>query len=104
VRKEIDSCYNRLDLKFINGQEAFRSKTNFNLLRGYVVLKLLNIKWLVVNNQRIMAASKRILGKNIFRRSMKLFIYGHFVAGETPQEIKVKLSCSDVCASFLTHF
>ncbi|CAB3406802.1 unnamed protein product [Caenorhabditis bovis] len=87
LKKEIDECYNRLDLSFKNTKEAFKSKSNTELVRALVVLRLCGIKPLVDNNQAILATMRRVLGKNLFKKVLKNTFYGHFVAGETESEV-----------------
>ncbi|CAI5448104.1 unnamed protein product [Caenorhabditis angaria] len=88
LKKELDECYNRLDLSFENTKEAFKSKTNSELVRALVVLRLCGIKFLVDQNQLILASMRRILGKTAFKKILKNTFYGHFVAGENEKEVE----------------
>ncbi|CAL2039349.1 unnamed protein product [Caenorhabditis brenneri] len=87
-KKELDECYNRLDLSFENTKEAFKSKSNTELVRALVVLRLCGVQTLVNQNQMILATMRRVLGKNLFKKTLKNTFYGHFVAGETEEEVR----------------
>ncbi|XP_054713269.1 LOW QUALITY PROTEIN: proline dehydrogenase 1, mitochondrial-like [Uloborus diversus] len=71
-----------LDLSFENTKDAYKSKTTWELIRAFMVLKLTTIDYLVENNQRLMKLGKKLLGPTLFRALMKHTFYGHFVAGE----------------------
>ena len=43
----------QLDLTFTNGEEAFRSKSNAELLRSILVLRLCSVSVLVDNNKKV---------------------------------------------------
>ncbi|CAJ0601208.1 unnamed protein product [Cylicocyclus nassatus] len=88
LKEEIEQCYSKLDLTFTNTKEAFKSKTNHELLRGYIVLRLCAIESLVKHSQKILAVIRAILGKRLFKRVLKSTFYGQFVAGEDPKEIE----------------
>ncbi|TPP63580.1 Proline dehydrogenase [Fasciola gigantica] len=79
-------CATNLD--FRNTRLAHISKTNIDLLRGIIVYRLCSIPQLVKWNKQLMECSRKIFGKWIFRKMMKSTFYGHFVAGEDPNEIK----------------
>ncbi|CAL2039350.1 unnamed protein product [Caenorhabditis brenneri] len=83
-----EECYNRLDLSFENTKEAFKSKSNTELVRALVVLRLCGVQTLVNQNQMILATMRRVLGKNLFKKTLKNTFYGHFVAGETEEEVR----------------
>ncbi|EGT48056.1 hypothetical protein CAEBREN_24197 [Caenorhabditis brenneri] len=87
-KKELDECYNRLDLSFENTKEAFKSKSNTELVRALLVLRLCGVQTLVNQNQMILATMRRVLGKNLFKKTLKNTFYGHFVAGETEEEVR----------------
>ncbi|TMS38262.1 hypothetical protein L596_005027 [Steinernema carpocapsae] len=87
--KEIETCYERLDLSFENTKGHLRySKTNFDLIRGLVVLRLCSIDILVQNNQKILHYLRKVLGANVFKKILKSSFYGHFVAGENRAEVE----------------
>uniref|UniRef100_A0A1I7XDT0 Proline dehydrogenase n=1 Tax=Heterorhabditis bacteriophora TaxID=37862 RepID=A0A1I7XDT0_HETBA len=88
MAKEIEDSYSKLDLTFENTKEAFKSKSNSDVLRALLVLRLCGINLLVQNNQRILAAMRAFLGKTLFKRTLKSTFYGHFVAGETKTEVE----------------
>nr|CAI5821410.1 unnamed protein product [Callosobruchus analis] len=66
-----------LDDTFEDAKAAFKSKTNFELIRAYVVYTLCSIEFLVDNNM-----------KKLFILLMKATFYGHFVAGEDQYKIR----------------
>lgn len=88
VREEIERCYQRLDLTFENTKEAFKSKSNWELWRQYIVLRLCGIDYLVQHNAQAIALARRTLGKRLFDLFMRATFYGHFVAGEDQEAIK----------------
>uniref|UniRef100_A0A3B4ZIX6 Proline dehydrogenase n=1 Tax=Stegastes partitus TaxID=144197 RepID=A0A3B4ZIX6_9TELE len=72
----------KIHIDFDNTQEAYRSKGNIELLRSLLVFKLCTIDVL------LMDLSKKLLGKWMFERMMKMTFYGQFVAGEDHNSIK----------------
>lgn len=77
-----------LDLAFEDAKAAFKSKTNWELTRAYIVYTLCSIEPLVDNNMKIMKIVKGVLGEKLFTQLMKATFYGHFVAGEDENKIK----------------
>uniref|UniRef100_A0A8C3PWQ7 Proline dehydrogenase n=1 Tax=Chrysolophus pictus TaxID=9089 RepID=A0A8C3PWQ7_CHRPC len=73
---------------FGDPQEAFRSKSNAELLRGLLVLGLCTVGPLVEYNRELLQFGKRLLGQALFERLMKMTFYGQFVAGEDQEAIK----------------
>ena len=49
-----DPAYEKIDLSFCNTEDAFRAKTNLELLRGYLVFQLCSINYIVDNNKEAM--------------------------------------------------
>lgn len=88
LREEIERCFNKLDLKFEDTKTAFKSKSNWELFRALVVLKLCSFQFLVKHNMEIMKSTRKVLGKKLFETIMKLTFYGHFVAGEDQDKIR----------------
>lgn len=87
--EEIERCYRNLgDLSFENTQEAFKSKSNWELWRAALVLKLCSYDVLVNQNVRLMHLGKKLLGQRMFEKLMRATVYGHFVAGKDQEEIK----------------
>lgn len=78
----------KLDLTFEDSKTAFKSKSNLELLRGYLVFQLCSINFLVENQKTLLSLSRRVLGKRLFTALMKSTFYGHFVAGEDQQSIR----------------
>ena len=48
-----DPAFKKVDLGFSNAEEAFRSKTNRELLRGYLVFQLCTVNYLVDHNKEV---------------------------------------------------
>lgn len=80
-----------VDLSFNNAEEAYRSKSNFELIRSLLVFNLCSIQFLVDKNKEILRFMRKILGKTLFEKVMKLSFYGHFVAGEDQDAIRPKV-------------
>ncbi|TGZ69879.1 hypothetical protein CRM22_003493 [Opisthorchis felineus] len=75
-------------IEFNNPKVAHASKTNLELLRGIIVYRMCSIAPLVKYNKQLMELSRKVFGRSIFRLSMKSTIYGHFVAGESREDIE----------------
>lgn len=75
-------------LTFTDNKFAFQSKTTAELLRASLCFNLFSIKYLVENNEKIMATMTKILGERAFHALMKATVYGQFVAGEDKDKIK----------------
>ncbi|XP_035196748.1 proline dehydrogenase 1, mitochondrial-like [Oxyura jamaicensis] len=73
---------------FGDPQEAFRSKSSAELLRGLLVLGLCAVGPLVEYNRELLQLGRRVLGRALFERLMKMTFYGQFVAGEDQEAIK----------------
>ncbi|ETN69665.1 hypothetical protein NECAME_15177 [Necator americanus] len=65
-----------------------QSKTNFEIIRAYVVLRLCAFQTLVKHNQKILATLRATLGQTLFKKVLKNTFYGHFVGGESLDEIE----------------
>lgn len=85
---ELQDTNRTIDLSFEDSKTAFKSKSNFELLRGYLVFQLCGIKFLLDNQKMLLDTSRMILGKNLFNKLMKNTFYGHFVAGEDQNDIR----------------
>lgn len=48
-----DPAYDKLDLSFENAAEAYRSKTNLELVRAYAVFQLCSFKYVVEHNKQV---------------------------------------------------
>jgi len=77
-----DPAFERIDLSFSNAREAYRSKKNTELLRGYLVFQLCSINYIVERNKQLMKICRKLVGKTLFEKLMKATFYGQFVAGE----------------------
>lgn len=80
------------DVSFENVEDAYMSKSNAELLRSLLVFKMCGVNLIVDNSMLLTKISSRILGQMLFKKMMKLSFYGHFVAGENHDEIKVVTS------------
>ncbi|XP_076020018.1 proline dehydrogenase 1, mitochondrial [Genypterus blacodes] len=83
-----DSRGCKIDIDFNNTEEAYKSKDNVELLRSLLVFKLCTFDFLVDKNKELMDMSKKVLGKWMFEKVMKMTFYGQFVAGENHNTIK----------------
>ncbi|CAF1080901.1 unnamed protein product [Rotaria sordida] len=86
-KQDIHSKFPLLDTRFNQYQIAYRYRRSIELLRGYLVYRLFSINFLVNNQSKIAEWGQRILGTRLFQDVIKLTSFGHFVGGETPQEI-----------------
>ncbi|XP_049594922.1 proline dehydrogenase 1, mitochondrial [Syngnathus scovelli] len=78
----------KISVDFNNTEEAYKSKDNVELLRSLLVFKLCTVDMLVEKNKELMDLSKKVLGKWLFEKMMKMTFYGQFVAGEDHNAIK----------------
>uniref|UniRef100_A0A0K0DJ43 Proline dehydrogenase n=1 Tax=Angiostrongylus cantonensis TaxID=6313 RepID=A0A0K0DJ43_ANGCA len=109
LAQEIQQCYSKLDLSFENTKEVFkilfvlsvrvhgvlllnenfnRSKSNSDILRALLVLRILAVESVVRHNQRILATLRATLGLSLFKKLLKRTFFGHFVAGEDRKEVE----------------
>lgn len=77
-----------LTINFHNTQEAYRSKSTWELVRSMLVFYLCSVDRLVDRNQQLLQLSRKLLGKRLFEMMMKMTFYGQFVAGEDQEAIK----------------
>ncbi|XP_030747642.1 proline dehydrogenase 1, mitochondrial isoform X2 [Sitophilus oryzae] len=90
-KQAVQSPKDPLDLTFEDAKAAFKSKTNWELLRALIVYQMCSYETIVTNNMRLMKIAKGILGERLFIQLMKATFYGHFVAGEDEYKIRPKL-------------
>ncbi|KAE9421483.1 hypothetical protein Angca_004814, partial [Angiostrongylus cantonensis] len=88
LAQEIQQCYSKLDLSFENTKEVFKSKSNSDILRALLVLRILAVESVVRHNQRILATLRATLGLSLFKKLLKRTFFGHFVAGEDRKEVE----------------
>ncbi|XP_046385628.1 proline dehydrogenase 1, mitochondrial isoform X1 [Ischnura elegans] len=81
----------KLDLSFEDTHAAFKSKTNWEIFRAYIVYTICSSNYLVENNMKLMRLAKSIMGKRLFTLAMKATFYGHFVGGEDQEKVKPTL-------------
>ncbi|XP_049824718.1 proline dehydrogenase 1, mitochondrial isoform X2 [Aethina tumida] len=80
-----------LDITFEDARAAFKSKTNWELIRAYIVYTMCSFETIVDNNMKLMKLAKGVLGERLFITMMKATFYGHFVAGEDQYKIRPTL-------------
>ncbi|CAF4039968.1 unnamed protein product [Rotaria sp. Silwood2] len=85
--QEIHSQYPLLDTKFNQYRIAYHYRHTIELLRGYLVFRIFSINFFVSHQDKIAHWGRRILGDRLFKNILKITAFGHFVGGETPQEI-----------------
>ncbi|XP_061554857.1 proline dehydrogenase 1, mitochondrial [Phycodurus eques] len=83
-----DGARGDIGVDFNNTEEAYKSKSNVELLRSLLVFKLCTVDVLVDKNKELMDLSKKVLGQWLFEKLMKMTFYGQFVAGEDHNAIK----------------
>ncbi|XP_061656220.1 proline dehydrogenase 1, mitochondrial [Phyllopteryx taeniolatus] len=83
-----DGARGDIGVDFKNTEEAYKSKSNVELLRSLLVFKLCTVDVLVDKNKELMELSKKVLGQWLFEKLMKMTFYGQFVAGEDHNAIK----------------
>nr|CAB3265176.1 probable proline dehydrogenase 2 [Phallusia mammillata] len=76
------------DIDFTNIVEAYKSKSNYEIFRAAMVFQLCTIGFLVEHGMTISKYMKKVTGKWLFKKSMNMSFYGHFVAGENQDEIR----------------
>ena len=69
-------------LNFNDPEAAYKSKSTFELLRSYVVFKVCLIRPLVVNAEKLLRISRKVLGDGITDSLLRSTFFGHFCAGE----------------------
>ncbi|KAM3916869.1 hydroxyproline dehydrogenase [Leptodactylus fuscus] len=72
--------------------EVFRLKSRWEVVRGLLIFRLCSVPSLVRNSEKLLSLSRRLLGRRLFEWSMRVSVYGQFVAGETLPEIQ---ACMD---------
>ncbi|XP_031804903.1 proline dehydrogenase 1, mitochondrial [Sarcophilus harrisii] len=73
---------------FGNTEAAYRSRTNGELLRSWLVLRMCAVDQLVEKHEELLGLSQKLLGQRLFNRLMKMTFYGQFVGGEDQEAIK----------------
>ncbi|KAM9304835.1 hydroxyproline dehydrogenase [Gastrophryne carolinensis] len=74
-------------LSFSDGG-VFRLKSRWEVVRGLLIFRMCSFPFLVRNSHKLMALSRRLLGRRLFEWGMRGTVYGQFVAGETLPEIQ----------------
>jgi len=81
-----------IDLSFNNGQEAYKSKSNSEVVRALLVFNLCSLDVIVNNQKHLLKVFRKVLGASLFNLMMRSTFYGHFVAGADQDEIKPKVT------------
>ncbi|KAL1502522.1 hypothetical protein ABEB36_007654 [Hypothenemus hampei] len=92
-KQTVQSPKDPLDLTFEDAKAAFKSKTNWELIRALLVYQMCSYETIVTHNMKLMKLCKAVLGERLFIAVMKSTFYGHFVAGEDEFKIRPKLEC-----------
>ena len=79
-----------------NPRIAFQASSSYELARGVAVLTACNQPWLVRNAETVLSLSRRWLGP-LTDWLLRHTVFAHFVAGETPEEIKPLLARLHSC-------
>lgn len=87
-KKTTSPEYPLLDTQFNQYRIAYRYRRSMELLRGYLVYRLFSINFLVNNQAKLAEWGQKMLGARLFKSVLKLTAFGHFVGGETPEEIR----------------
>ncbi|KAM5153042.1 hydroxyproline dehydrogenase [Mantella aurantiaca] len=74
-------------LNFSDGR-VFRLKSRWEMMRGLLIFHMCSFPGLVRNSEKLMAVSRRLLGRRLFDWAMRGTVYGQFVAGESLPEIQ----------------
>jgi len=80
-----------------NPRIAFQASSSYELARGVAVLTACNQPWLVRNAEAVLSLSRRWLGGPLTDWLLRHTVFAHFVAGETPEEIKPLLARLHSC-------
>ena len=80
--------FKKIDLSFENIKEAYRSKSNFELLRAIIVFRLCSVEKLITHQRSLLNLAEKVLGRRILEQLLHLTFYGHFVAGADVETIK----------------
>ncbi|XP_029848603.3 proline dehydrogenase 1, mitochondrial [Ixodes scapularis] len=87
-KAEVPPQWDPLDLSFSDARTAYKSKSTWELIRAYIVLKLSSSNYIVSHHQQLMQVGQRVLGRRLFRLVMRHTFYGHFVGGESADAIQ----------------
>lgn len=66
-----------------------QSKSNAELIRSIIVLRLCDNKFLIQRNQAVFNALQKLAGQNLFKIFLKATMFAHFVAGENLDEVEI---------------
>ena len=80
------------EIDLANPRIAFQASSSYELARGVAVLTACSQPWLVRNAEAILSLSRRRLGRPLTDWLLRHTVFAHFVAGETPEEIKPLLA------------
>lgn len=78
-------------LNFNDVEQAFKSKSNMDIVRALLVFRLCSFRWLVKNSKKLLDMSYKVLGVGITHWGLKQTFFGHFCAGESADEIQPKI-------------
>ena len=78
-------------LPFDDPQEAFRAKSNMDLVRSLAVFQMCRVRPLVDHADAVLSWSKRLFGTTLVNGVVRHTFYKHFVAGKDKEEIQPTL-------------
>lgn len=94
VPVEVDESYREklphIPLDFDDAEEAFKSKSNLDIIRTWAVLSSCQIQPLVKNADSLLAWSQKAFGSTLVNFAIRHTFFGHFCAGDC--------SCLSTCA------
>ncbi|KAM5262468.1 proline dehydrogenase 1, mitochondrial [Ctenodactylus gundi] len=73
---------------FGNAQEAYRSRSSWELARSLLVLRLCASPTLLKRHEQLLHIARKLMGQRLFDKLMKMTFYGQFVAGEDQESIR----------------
>ncbi|XP_003387388.1 PREDICTED: proline dehydrogenase 1, mitochondrial-like isoform X2 [Amphimedon queenslandica] len=79
-------------IDFSDTKTSFQNKSTYELWRAFVLFKLFKYEKLVDKSEKLLGLLKSIVGDRLFTKVMKATIFGHFVAGETGEEVNSTLT------------
>lgn len=74
-------------IDFTRVENAFKTKSNIEIIRAYAVFSTCLIPPLVNNATSLLSFSNKVFGKSITNFVMKLTFFGHFCGGEDEEKI-----------------
>jgi proline dehydrogenase len=89
VHKSRSSSSSEID--FNDTRTSYSNFTTTELIRAFIVLRICGIQPLVANAEKLLKLSYRVLGETITEAVVRSTFFSHFCAGETAQEVGVRV-------------